>query len=283
MTKKVGLIGYALTGFGDNVKHRSDELVFSATRSALDVAGISHRDIDTTVISSLDAYDGITISNGLTATAGAGYEKDATRIQGGGVAAMLSAFASIQSDSAEIAVVAGADATIYSDPEVSNVAYDIYFRRSVGMFNLPSYALVSTALMKDYKANEADFALAAAKNYKAAADNPNAHRTEGYTAEQVMASPFSFWPLRELEVSPISRGAAALILASEEKTRELTDDPIWVTGIGAGSNAYFGSWQDLVDLKGLRRACRQAYEMSGIKDPAAEIDAAELHNPFSSI
>ncbi len=83
MAGKVGLIGYSMIGFGEDVTQGSDELVFQATRQALDMSGISREELDVTVISSIDAYDGITISNGLVATAGGGYEKDATRIQGG--------------------------------------------------------------------------------------------------------------------------------------------------------------------------------------------------------
>ncbi|MDY6852565.1 MAG: thiolase family protein, partial [Thermodesulfobacteriota bacterium] len=115
MPNKIGIIGFALVGFEDDVKLRSDELVFKATKAALDMAGIKRRDLDVSVITSIDAYDGITISNGLMAPAGGGYQKDATRIQGGGVAAVESAYASILSNSAELAVVAGADAVRYDD------------------------------------------------------------------------------------------------------------------------------------------------------------------------
>ena len=107
------------------------------------------------------------------APAGGGYEKDTTRIQGGGVAAVMSACASILSKSAEFAVVAGADATMYDDPLISNASYDIFCRRPIGLFNIPSYALVSAALLRNDGLTERDFALAAAKNYQAAAQNPH--------------------------------------------------------------------------------------------------------------
>lgn len=283
MEGKIGLIGYALVGFGDDVQLRSDEMVFRASKSALDSAGISRDDLGTTVISSIDAYDGITISNGLMAPAGGGYQKDATRIQGGGVGALLSAFASILSNSADFAVVAGADATRYDDEVVSNSSYDPFFRRPVGMFNLPGYAMVATSLLREQGATEEDFALAASKSYEAAARNQYAHRKTAATVEDVLKSPYVFWPLRELEIAPISKGAAAIVLASEEKTRQLTSDPIWVTGIGAGSNQYYGSWSDLTALKGLRAASRQAYRMAGITNPESEVDAAEVFAPFAPL
>lgn len=279
--KKVGIIGYAMLGFEDDVKLRSDELVFWSTKPALDMAGIDREDLGVSVISSLDAYDGITISNGLMAPAGGGFEKDATRVQGGGVSCIMSACASILSDSAEFAVIAGADAVNYDDSMVSNLAYDPIFRRDVWMSNITSYGLVAAFLLKNTGATEKDFAALAAKNYEAAAQNPNAHRKETYSADDVLASSMVYWPLRTLEIGPVSKGGAAIVLASEEKTKELTDDPIWITGIAGGSNQYYGTWPDLMEMKGLKRACETAYKMAGIKEPAAEIDTAEIFNPFS--
>jgi len=281
MEGKIGIIGYSLVGFEDDVKLRSDEMVFRASKSALDAAGISRDDLGTTVVSSIDAYDGITISNGLMAPAGGGYQKDATRIQGGGVGALLSAFASILSNSADFSLVAGADAVRYDDDVISNSSYDALFRRPVGMFNLPGYALVATSLLKEQGVTEKDFALAAAKSYEAAAKNPYSHRKITATVEQVLESPYVFWPLRELEIAPISKGAAALVLASEEKTRELVKDPIWITGIGAGSNQYYGSWSGLTSLKGLRAAGDRAYRMAGVTDPESQIHVAEVFAPFA--
>jgi len=283
MVGKIGIIGYAVVGFGADVRLASDELVFQASKSALDMAGISREDLGTTVISSVDVYDGITISNGLTATAGGGYEKDATRIQGGGVGAVFSAFASILSHSADFAVVAGADAVRYDDEVVSNSSYDPFFRRPIGMFNLAGYALVATSLMRETGATEEDFALVAAKSYKAASMNPHAHRKTAHTLEEVMRSPYVLWPLRALEIAPVSKGAAALVVASEEKTKEISKDPVWITAIGAGTSQYYGSWSDLMALKGMRAASGQAYRMAGITDPAVEIDAAETFAPFAPL
>lgn len=282
MPNKIGIIGFALVGFEDDVKLRSDELVFKATKAALDMAGIKRRDLDVSVITSIDAYDGITISNGLMAPAGGGYQKDATRIQGGGVAAVESAYASILSNSAELAVVAGADAVRYDDTVISNAAYDPFFRRPIGLYNVSSYALVAASLLRGAGLTEKDLAQLAANNYQTATGNANAHRKDNYSVDDILASPMVSWPLRELEIAPISKGGAALVLASEEKTRELTDDPLWITGVGGGSNQYYGDWPGLLEMNGLRRACKNAYKLAGVTDPAAEIDVVEIFNPFSS-
>jgi acetyl-CoA C-acetyltransferase len=281
MQAKIGIIGSGLVQFQGEVSLGSDEVVSHVSRSALKMAGITSQNLDAVVISSVDAYDGITISNGLMAPAAGGYEKDTTRIGGGGVAAIISACASILSESAEIVLVAGADAVVYDDPAVSNASYDPFFRRPVGLFNIPSYALMSTALLKE-GITERDFALVAAKNYHRAAQNPFAHRKADYSVDDILSSIMIFWPLRALEIGPISKGGAALVLASERKTKELTDTPpVWIAGIGAGSNQYYGGWSDLLEMKALKHSCQKAYKMAGITNPASEIDVVELFNPFA--
>ncbi len=283
MTRKVGIVSYALEGFQGEARMSSDELVFRAVNSALRKAGVGRDSIDAVAVSSVDAYDGITISNGLTAPAAGGYEKDATRIQGGGIGAILSAYASIQSGSAELAVVAGGDAVRYDDAAISNASYDVHFHRGSGITNIQSYGLVATSLLKQGVATEDDFARTAAKNYKAGTTNRHAHITSGYSYEDVSSSPMVAWPLRALEIAPVSKGSAALILASEKRAKELTRNPLWITGIAAGSNTYAGSWQDLLEMKGLRKAISNAYKSASIKNPIADIDFFELYTPASPL
>lgn len=283
MARKVGIVSYALEGFRGEVRMSSDELVFRAVHEALRKAGIGRDRVDAVAVSSVDAYDGITISNGLTAPAGGGYEKDATRIQGGGLAAVLSAYASIRSGAAEVAIVAGGDAVQYDDAVISNASYDVHFNRGTGITNIQSCALVAASLLDEGVATEKDFALVAAKNYCAGMTNPHAHVTSGYSYDEVAASPMLSWPLRSLEVAPISKGSAALVLASEEAAREMGADPVWITGLAGGTNAYAGNWRDLVAMKGLRKAIRDAYEAAGVANPAADIDVFELYTPAAPL
>lgn len=283
MASRVGIVGYALVGFQGNVRMSTDEVVFRAVSKALRNAGAGRKDVEYVAVSSVDAYDGITISNGLTAPAAGGYEKDATRIQGGGVAAVLSAYASILSGAADLAVAAGGDAVRYDDAVISNASYDVHFNRSSGITNLQSYALVSASLLHNGTVKEEDFARAAARNYRAGAGNPHAHLKSGHSVDDVLSSPMVSWPLRSLEVGPVSQGAAAMILASEKRARELTKNPVWITSIAGASNTYSGEWRDLIALKGLRKSIGRAYELGGVKDPKRDIDVFELHTPASPL
>lgn len=281
MKKKVGIVGYALSSFQDEAKESGEEITFRVSRAALDNAGISLEKVHTVVIPTTDAYDGVTISNAWLIPATGGFKKDATRVENGGVAAIFSAFASILSKSAEFVLVASADAVAFDDAVVSNGSVDPFFVRPIGVNNIVFYALVATAYMKANNITERDLALIAAKNYQSGVKNPHAHIRKNYSVEDILASPMICWPLRSLETAPISKGGAAILLASEERTKELTPNPIWITGIGAGTSPYYVNWKSKLEMAGLRRACANAYKMADIRDPAAEINVAEVFDPFS--
>jgi acetyl-CoA C-acetyltransferase len=276
---KVGIVGYSLTTFRDDADMSSDELVFVAASAALKDAGVDRGELDAVSVASIDAYDGITISNGWTAPAGGGYGKDATRIQGGGVAAVMSAYASILSGAAELALVAGGDSVRFDDTVTSNASYDVFFNRPIPLFNVSSYALLATSLLRSGAATEDDFAMVAAKNYRDGAGNRWAHVRAGYSIGDVASSPMTCWPLRALEIAPCSKGACALVLASERKARELSDNPVWITGIAGGSTPCFGSWAETMEMKGLRRAITRSYRMAGIGNPAKDVDTFEIFSP----
>jgi acetyl-CoA C-acetyltransferase len=89
------------------------------------------------------------------------------------------------------------------------------------------------------------------------------------------------YPIKELDCKPISDGACALLLANDEKAKELTSTPIWITGIGNCYDAHYLGDRDLSDCDSLQIAARKAYDMAGITDPSREIDLAEISEEFS--
>ena len=74
--------------------------------------------------------------------------------------------------------------------------------------------------------------------------------------------------------------AAAVVLASEEVARKLTDKPVFITGIGQASAGTLASQQDyLPRLIAREIAAKQAYAMAGVTPQ--DIDVCELHDSFS--
>jgi hypothetical protein len=79
-----------------------------------------------------------------------------------------------------------------------------------------------------------------------------------------------------MEMAPDTDGAVAMILASEEKARQITDRPVWVSGLGTCYDAHYLGDRDLSDCLALTRAAERAYKMAGIANPGKEVDLVEL-------
>jgi acetyl-CoA C-acetyltransferase len=70
-----------------------------------------------------------------------------------------------------------------------------------------------------------------------------------------------------------------MILASEEKAREITDKPIWISGIATSSYAIHRAQADTIGrMPGTQIAAQRAYKMAGIKKPIDELDLIQVHD-----
>jgi acetyl-CoA C-acetyltransferase len=92
-------------------------------------------------------------------------------------------------------------------------------------------------------------------------------------------NPYIAWPLRLFDCSPVSDGAAAVLVVSEEIARSFTDQPLYVAGSGHASNGALHGRDTLTSLPAVRNAAQQAYQMAGVT--AADIDIAEVHDCFT--
>ena len=88
------------------------------------------------------------------------------------------------------------------------------------------------------------------------------------------------WPVKRLDVSPPSDGAAAVILRSEEFAKKLTKEPVRVAGCGWNIDSTYWTDRDLYYPQYLENAGNMAYKQARIKNPRAEIDFAEVYDPF---
>lgn len=278
---KVGIIGYSVEGFHDRVDARGDEAVFSVARSALDQTGLTREDIDTVINCGHDAYDGATISSGMKCCPSGGYEKATVRLQNGGIYALHQAVAQIRAGKADVVMISSDDTVETDTSAVSTVSHDGLYDQRLGMTFHCTHALVASRHLATGDVTEEDYAEVAAKNYQAAANNPYAHRQEAHTAEEILDSELVIGPLRELELPPDSKGAAALVLASEDVTKNV-GARAWIEGIGVSSSRYrIQETDDRLSVPALEAAAATAYDRAGIEDPRGAVDAVELFDPIA--
>ena len=110
--------------------------------------------------------------------------------------------------------------------------------------------------------------------------NPKAHFQKEITMDKVLDGFMVCQPLQLLDCCPFSDGASAIVLASEEKARKLTDKPVYVVGIGQASAGNLLSQKDyLPRIRSRELSAKQAYDMAGLSPK--DIDVCELHDCFS--
>ena len=134
------------------------------------------------------------------------------------------------------------------------------------------YAAGAREHMKRYGTTAVQFAKVAVKSHQNASLNPYAQYREVYSVEDILAAPMVAEPLTRLMCSPIGDGAAALVLCSEEKARQLTTKPVWVTAsiLGSGKDRAPG------EAGVTTRMVNKAYAAAGVG--AEDIDVIELHD-----
>ena len=121
------------------------------------------------------------------------------------------------------------------------------------------------------------------QSYKHGSTNPKGQffgKNADMTVEKVLGSFVVSTPLTLHDCCPFSDGAAAVVLASEEVAKKLTDKPVYITGAGQASCGTLSNQSEyLPRIRAREISSQQAYDMAGLK--AQDIDLCELHDCFS--
>ncbi|MHA2377026.1 MAG: thiolase C-terminal domain-containing protein [Candidatus Thorarchaeota archaeon] len=134
--------------------------------------------------------------------------------------------------------------------------------------------------MQKYGTTEEDMAHVAVKAHKNALTNPLAQFRKEITLEKAMTPRYVAWPLKLFDCSPISDGAAALVLTSKEKAKEYTDLPVQIIGSGqASASMNLSDRSDLTSFETSVSASKQAYQMAGLAPK--DMDFAIVHDCFT--
>ncbi len=149
---------------------------------------------------------------------------------------------------------------------------------SMGFFPPGIFAMFARHYMDDLGVTREQLAQVSVKNHYHGTLNPNAHFQKNVTVEQVLNSRPVTSPLNLLDCCPISDGAAAAVLVSEDVLSRFTGKPVWVVGAAQTSGTYPESG-DIGETDTTRRAAAEAYEMAGLGPK--DIDLAEVHDCFT--
>ncbi len=136
-------------------------------------------------------------------------------------------------------------------------------------------ALQARALIDAGKAREEDFAEVATRSRRNALSNPYAQLAWDRSVAEHLASPLMVDPLRRDDCPPVTDGACAVILAADDRARELRERPAWIRGIDHRIEPMALGLRDLTTSASTSSAGENA-------GATGTFDVAELHAPFSS-
>jgi len=282
MGRKVAIVAVAQMGHEEIFSLNIREIAYRVIKNLLAQAGISREEIGTIITSSSDYWQGISCSNTYYYDAVGGYLKNSSKTEEDGAFAFLYGYLRIMSGHFDTAIV-HAITKMSEIPEPStltNMWADPFFQRPVGVDDRAAAAMQASLYMAQYGVTEEQAAKVVVKNLGHARNNPYAFNKARVTVEDVLKSERLTHPIKALDCAAESDGTCAILLASEEKARKLTDNPVWVQGIGWSVDDYFIGDRNLLN-GALERAAKKAYSMAGICRPLEEIDVAEVCEPYS--
>ena len=270
-----------------------DELVYRAVADALESASLNRHEVGLTITSSMDVYDGRSISSGLTNSASGGYLTDSYRLESDVGTAIVAAAQAIAAGDVEVAVAVGAynpeSATRDGErraflEQLSNYAFDAHFARPLGLTAQATYGLHAAWVTEQQGVTLEQLAQLASREITTASGSPRSMRTHAVGPEDVLASPLVSWPLTELMLPAYSTGAAAVVLASPARAARANSRGAVITGVGHSTGAYLETEEWLRDPgASSARAAAAAYRTAGIPDPAGAISLVEFTAPTTSL
>ncbi len=278
----IAIVGVAQTKYERKKKDKTYyDLVYEMTREAMDDAGLTLEDIDNVITVSNDFLDGRTISSMAVGDAAGAHDKNVSTVEGDGTFGAFYGAMRVLGGFRSTLVVVHAKGSEGDVRTVTNGMFDPIYQRLLGLEAVSSSALQASMYMDRYGLTEEDFAKVSVKNHGNAKNNPLAHLPLDLTVDDVMGSEKIADPIKRLDCSPVSDGAAAVIIADERHAQTARTRPVWIKGIAHCSDEYFLGDRDLAEPKALRDAAKRAYAMAGITDPMKSLDVVELYDAFS--
>lgn len=277
MTDRVGIAGIGTNGYEADVEDALEELVHGASRAALDDAGIDRAAVDNVVVCADDLEDGRAISSMVAACPAGGYRKDFIKTTDTGIHALALAAMRIRAGVFDTCLVASwAKASENDLAAIKSLEADPFYHRAVGLGHATGPAAAASAY-QDSAPNAtqaADYVVE--KNTLAGTNNDHAARDAVTTREDAGDSDVVASPLRDAHVPTPCDGACALLVAAEDVVTELTDDPVWLEGVGWETSSYNHGARPDEPMPALAGAADRAYAEAGVT-PESDVDLVELH------
>jgi acetyl-CoA C-acetyltransferase len=289
MGNRVAIVGVGMSQFGELWDKNLREITLEAGMMAIFDSGVSGKDIDAICVGNQSAgrFTGQEHLGALAADVGGlgnlpAYSVEAACASGG--AAVRQAYMSIKSGEHDTMVVFGCEKmSDVNQTEAMNtisVASDWEWEGLFGATFPALYAFMARRHMMEYGTTEEQLSKVTVKNHANAAHNPFAQFQRPVPLKVVMNSGLLADPIRVLHSSPVTDGAAALVMCSEEKAKDYTDTPIFVEASTQASDTLaLHDRVSITEMIAAKLSSKQALERA--KMDIKDIDVFELHDSFT--
>ena len=286
MAGRVGIVAVAQTKFeGKKLDEHTAELMYDVTRDVMGQTGLEFKEgsIDGTVAASYDLLSGPAGAYMFLGYVVGAYQREDERVLEDGALAVYYGAMQILSGHCDTVLLVSYTKESAIDKNLYEwVGMDQIYQRRVGLDFVSAAGLQAMRYTTKYGIAPEQCARAVVKARKNASNNPNAMCCDSLTVDDVLRSTMLCDPIRIQEAKPTPvDGACAMILASEDRAKKITDKPVWITGLGTCYDQHDLGWRELADCEALTTAAQRAYKMAGIKDPMKEFDVAEISEQYS--
>ncbi len=289
MSKRVAIVGVGQSVFGKRTDSSIRDLTFEAFREAMgETENLETKDIGASLVATAAGYDKQRSPAAVIAEY-LGLNPQPTFLTEAACAsstvALRTAWAFVKSGLHDVVAVIGyqkmTDMTSEAIQEVMGRAGDVMFESPFGTSMPAYYAMFARAHMAEYGTTEEDLGLVSVKNHYYSQFNPKAMFQKEFTLEKVLSTRVIASPLKSLDCCANADGASCIIVASEKRAKTLTDQPVWIAGLGLGSTpmSLASRSPPFTGFESAVEAGRQAYAMAGVT--TNDIDVAEVHDCFT--
>jgi len=287
--REVAIIGVGMVNWGEVWEKSLRTIWAEAALAALDDAGVERVDHITVGCMSPGLFIGQEHIASLLADEIGMAGVPATRVESAcasGGLALRTGFAEVAAGLADIVLVTGvekmtdvdgADAT-YALGNAADQEYEGFH----GITFPGLYAMMARVHMAHHGTTSRQMAAVAAKNHANGLLNPHAQYHLTVSVDDVLASTMVADPLHLFDCSPITDGAAAVVLAPLAKASDMAGrrPVVKITGSGMATDTIaLANREDLARLPAVELAAERAYTMSG-RQPR-DIHVAEVHDCFT--
>ncbi len=289
MSEKVAIIGVGMSKFGELWDKNIRDITLEAGMYAIFDAGVPGSDIDGMVIGNMSAgrFTGQEHLGALAVDMGGlgdipAYSVEAACASGG--AAVRHAYMSILSGEHDVMLVLGSEKmSDVNQTEAMNtiaVASDWEWEGMFGATFPALYAFMARRHMHEYGTTEEQLALPTVKNHKNAAHNPWAQFQRPVPLEVVMNSALIADPLRVLHSSPITDGAAGLVMCRADLAKKYTDTPVYIEASEQRSDTLaLHDRKSITTMNAVVSSTKSALKEANLE--LNDIDVLELHDSFT--